>query len=51
MSIELFVAFLGTVILPMQGVVVVYVVSIERRLARLEAREDLRRAPRQPAVQ
>lgn len=41
MNFELFVAVLGTIIVPLQIATFAYVVSIERRLTRLETWREL----------
>ena len=38
-------------VIGLQGAVLAYVVSIERRLTRPETLQEVRRAPRPPAVQ
>ena len=43
MSPELLVAIVGAILLPVNGATLFYVISIERRLTRIEAREELRR--------
>lgn len=43
MSAELLIAIVGAILLPLNGATLFYVVSIERRLTRLEAREEMRR--------
>ena len=42
MTLELLIAILGTVLIPLQAATLAYVVSIERRLTRLETLEEVR---------
>ena len=48
--IELFLAGVG-ILVTLNGAILAYVISIERRLTRLETFQEIRRAPQLPAVQ
>ena len=44
-------AAIAGIVIGLNGAILAYVISIERRLTRLETFQEVRRAPRQPAVQ